>query len=69
MFWFSVIGKESSLCSEGLLGNDNQSMAGGTIRRLTESTFDPNKNANVNVPQERYTGTIGICLSMLKVKP
>lgn len=35
MFWLSVIGKESSLRSAGLLSNGNQSMASGTVRRLT----------------------------------
>lgn len=35
MFWLSVTGKESSLRSAGLLSNGNQSMASGTVRRLT----------------------------------
>lgn len=35
---------------------------------LQKSAFDPNQNANVNIPQELYTDTVGICVcSCLKL--
>lgn len=63
MVWFSVTGREPSLSSAGLLCNDHHSILRGTVRRLTyKSTFNPNKVMIVNIPQELYAGTDGICV-------